>query len=220
MNRASLCAGEFKYSSTYFNKSFEYILCEIINIYKDIVAKKLKMENDENKIKDVIFNKYLKKDKYKKNHPPLSDYHFSIEGKEPKGRTDIQILPINPYLGQDCYYIIECKRLDNKKPDGMTGLNAQYIEEGIDRFINAKKYPAYKNTAGMIGFVVASMDIDNNIKSINKLLKNCFPAITTTEFLTKKQLRLDFSYAYFSKHEVEGKEKLLYHLMFDFSLNM
>ena len=219
MAKAGLCASTFKYNKAFFDKGLELILCGIIDIYNDIFAKMIPLENDENAIRDVIFYEYLNNADYMRTHELLSRHHFVLDPKEQKGRPDIQVVPINPYKGPNCYYVIECKRLDNIRQSGKSGLNGEYIREGIDRFVRGK-YPVYKNTAGMIGFVVTSMDIDDNIAKINQLLKNEFSTILTVMPITKKQLYQDFEYTYYSLHGDTENEKTLYHLMLDFSVNI
>jgi len=209
----------FEYSILHFNAKFEQILAGIIIVYSCIIATKTKVPlNDENGIRDIFLSKeYLKKQKFKEQYPPLANYHFDKETAENGGRADIRVLQVKPYKDDDAYYVIECKRLDNENINGTTGLNAKYIDEGIKRFTNEKKYQMHENTAGMIGFVVSKMNIHENVVCINKLLLNTFTEINTEKELTKKQITPDFEYSYYSNHKVENYTKTIYHLMFDFS---
>jgi len=210
-------ASAFKYNLIYSNSEFEDILKGIISCYYSMVSNKIRLpHNDEEAIRDTMLSKdYLKGYNFKEDHPPLSNYHFDKETSENKGRADIRILHINPYISDDTYYIIECKRLDGNKE-----LNRKYIAEGIIRFTNEKKYPFYNDTAGMIGFVVEKIDINKNVLSINELLKQEFSNIDTEETITEKTIISDFEYSYFSKHKVNNASKIIYHLMFDFSDNI
>lgn len=222
MSNQNLDATAFEYSISYFNTTFEDILAGIVVVYFCIIAEKIKVPlNDENAIRDIFLSKkYLKNIDFRKSHPPLDNYQFDKETLENKGRVDIRVLQINPYKDDDTYYIIECKRLDNKNQDGEKGLNGKYISNGIARFTNEQKYPFYSNTAGMIGFIVFKMDICHNVCCINKLLNNTFTEINTEKELTKKQLTPDFEFSYYSNHKVEKSIKIIYHLMFDFSDNI
>ena len=174
--------------------------------------------NDENRIRDILLLNYLKKRKIKMM-VNLKDYRFDREIPEDstKGRVDIRIISKNDFEIDEAYYIIECKRLNNKNLTGTTGLNAEYIRNGIFRFVE-KKYTAYYQVNGMIGFVVEPMDIDRNIQNINMLIKNNYKQSNTRKMLSKFEFIEDFKYSYLSTHEdIEGNRLKLYHLMFDFS---
>ena len=121
--------------------------------------------------------------------------------------------------GRVPFNVIECKRLDANNQHGTTGLNAEYIQNGISRFIS-QRYTTYDNTAGMIGFIVEKMDAHQNVLAINTLLEQHFSYINTERLLTSKTIVSDFEYSYFSRHRVDGVSKIIYHLMFDFSDNI
>ena len=108
------------------------------------------------------------------------------------------------------YFSIECKRLDDTNQDGKTGLNAKYVKNGIDRYRKGK-YSVYHRINGMFGFIVARMDISNNVQFINGFLEE-------TEHLRKTKDVVSFNQAYMSRHPMGHKKVFeLYHLMFDFS---
>ncbi|MDR3047250.1 MAG: hypothetical protein LBU51_06510 [Bacteroidales bacterium] len=220
MDNRPLNASVFEYSIVFYNKDFEDILAGIIAGYYCIIAAKTPIPpNDENTIRDVLLSNYLKKTKFKETHPPLSNYLFDKEISENDGRVDIRIMPIKSnYIDDESYYNIECKRLDAKNQLGKTGLNGEYISNGIARF-TSKKYTSYKNTAGLIGFVVEKMDIQKNIEKINKLLATGFSELNTTTKLTQKQIVSVFEYSYFSIHKVNDSSNIIYHLMLNFSDN-
>jgi hypothetical protein len=219
MSDQTLDATAFEYSVSYFNTTFEDILKGIIVTYSCIIATKTKVQlNNENAIRDIFLSKkYLKNINFRKANPPLANYQFDKETSENQGRADIRVLQIDPYKDDDAYYIIECKRLDSDNQNGKTGLNGEYISNGIARFTNEQKYPFYSNTAGMIGFVVSQMKIDENIGFINQLLKNTFTEVNIEKELTKKQINPNFEYSYYSCHKVRKSTKIIYHLMFDFN---
>jgi len=217
MSNQTLDATVFEYSVSYFNTTFENILTGIVVAYSCIIATKTEVPlNNENAIRDIFLSKeYLKGQKFKSKYPPLVNYHFDKETVENGGRADIRVLQVKPYKDDYAYYVIECKRLDNINQNGETGLNGEYISNGIARFVS-EKYPMYKNTSGMIGFVVSKMDIHKNVDCINHLLQNTFTQINTKKKLTKKQITPNFEYSYYSNHKVGKSIKTIYHLMFDF----
>jgi len=219
MNNKPLDASKFKYHSIFCNKEFEDIITGIIACYYSIVSKKIHLPpNDENYIRDTMLRDYLKNTQFKNEHPPLCNYHFDKEIAEENGRVDIRILLVKPYLDEYAYYIIECKRLDDKNQDGISGLNGKYVYEGIMRFVS-KTYPFYKQTAGMIGFVIVKTNIDHNIEKINGLLKEA-KEVKTQQELKKVKIIPEFAYSYCSHHEIGNDKKIIYHLMFDFSDNI
>ena len=214
-----LNASIFLYRNIFCNKEFEDILSGIISCYYHIVLKKtLLPPNDENYIRDVILHDYLKNQQFKNKHLSLCNYHFDKEIVEKDGKVDIRVLSVKPYIDDYAYYIIECKRLDNKNQNGISGLNGEYIREGIMRFVS-KEYPFYKKTAGMIGFVVAEMDIEQNIEEINNLI-NKIPETNIQKKIVKKQIVSCFNFSYYSIHNIENESKCIYHLMLDLSKNV
>ena len=217
MSNETMSASAFEYCVSYFNTTFEDILKGIIITYSCIIAAKTKIPlNNENAIRDIFLSKeYLKNINFRNSNPPMANYHFDKETAEDKGRADIRILRVNDYIDDDAYYIIECKRLDGKNK-----LNKEYIFNGIKRFTNEKKYKFHEHTAGMIGFVVSNMDINENVICINNLLQNNFTEINTEKELTEKQITPDFKYSYYSNHKVKNSTKIIYHLMFNFSDNI
>jgi hypothetical protein len=136
-------------------------------------------------------------------------------------------LPVNPYINDKAYYIIECKRLDNQNLTGITGLNAEYTKNGICRFVT-EYYTSFFGINGMIGFVVENFDIDKNIVHINSFLNqdltnakgenvNAMPV----QEITPIEISADFNYSFKSTHKTTVQNEIvLYHLMFDFSRNM
>jgi hypothetical protein len=208
-------------SYTIYNEQFESILENIIVCYNLIIENKVTLLNDENKIRNELVNNYLM-DNTIREKINLTDYLFEREVPEKNdlGRVDIKIVSKNTFYNTNAYYIIECKRLDNNNRNGKTGLNGEYISNGIARFVLENKYFTYDNTAGMIGFVVSKMDIRENVGIINKLLKNTFTDISTEKELTPRQIMPDFKCLYYSNHKVGNIVKIIYHLMFDFSENI
>jgi len=214
----TLSATVFEYSISDFNAEFENIFAQIIVCYNLMIDAKVSLPNNENKIRNELVNNYLM-DNTIRAKLNLTEYIFDREvaTKNDLGRVDIQVKSKDIFKDTTAYYDIECKRLDNNNQNGEKGLNGKYISNGIARFTTDKKYQFYNHTAGMIGFVVSKMDIDENVRFINQLLKNTFININTEKELTQKQITPDFKYSYYSLHKVDNSSKIIYHLMFNFS---
>lgn len=214
-----LNASRFSYSDQCYTNTFETILSNITLCYLKLRNKNTQVPlNDENGIRDTLLNDYLKNTSIK-NEFDLSDYLFDKETSESltTGRVDIRIMPIkNNFVSDEAYYIIECKRLDNKARRGTSGLNAKYIEDGIQRFTSGF-YSSFYKTNAMMGFVVESMDIHENIDDINYLLENNFRHISLISLITKENFIKNYEFHYSSRHQTEKGFIKLYHLMFDFS---
>ena len=225
--RNDLNANKFTFSKQFCSKELLKITAGIIESYNDITAKAVKLENDENIITSFIAINYLKNESFKRKSLTLSNYHFDYEIIENSGRSDIRVLPINPYVEDKAYYIFECKRLNSQNLSGTTGLNAEYIKNGMCRFIT-EYYSSYYTENGMIGYVVEKLNIIHNIKELNKLLDNDFvndrKNIVNARVVEKiKQIdELNgHNHIYNSKHKTDsGKEIILLHLMLDFSKNI
>lgn len=216
----------FDFSNIFFESELKAVLCECVNIYKQIVATQTMFCNKEEEIRDG-FMAYLKSDSYKIEHSPLNNYHFDKESEDNVGRLDIRVLPVNPYRGDRSFYSIECKRLDNVNTLGKTGLNAEYVKNGICRYVSGYYTTPHRINA-MFGFVVVSMDIPKNISDINTLLSQEYfdrqkkqVCANSLDGLTYKDFVNGYPYSYVSTHSTNiGNEITLYHLMFDFSNNI
>jgi hypothetical protein len=88
----------------------------------------------------------------------FQEFYFDRDYKDyrSKGRTDLRILTQNSFEDTAAYFIIECKRLDAKNQSGVSGLNSEYIKNGIARFVK-EDYSAYYKVNGMFGFIVEAM---------------------------------------------------------------
>lgn len=226
IKKEQLDASAFKYVANYYQLQLKAILKECIGIYKLIISSHQQLPNKENVIRDA-FMQYLKSDSYKNSHSPLDKYHFEKEVDEGKGRIDIKILNVSPYNGEKIYYIIECKRLNNKNLLGKNGLNAEYIKNGICRF-TTNYYSTNLSCNAMFGFIVEPINIDWNVKcNINSMLKQDFidkqgekVNANPLQNITNLYLTEDSPYSYYSIHRLAGNNKniTLYHIMFDFSM--
>lgn len=218
---SSLDASNFSGSIPFYEKQFEEILTKVTVCYQLMKTDKVSLENDENKIRDVLLLNYLKNDQIRKDIN-LLQWHFEREVQEDHsiGRTDIKVISLNTFEKQEAYYILECKRLDSKNTNGTSGLNAEYIKNGISRF-TSKYYSSYHRVNGMIGFIVDGLEIHSNTKNINSLLLNSFKSVNTNQEITRSHFINDFEYHYHSTHTDKENDQLkIYHLMFDLNENI
>ncbi len=223
---STLNAALFGYSQTRRDSYFESIMTVCVVVYNTIIRENIKLPNDENLIRDEFLN-YLKCSIFKKKFA-LANLIFDKETSENTGRADIRVLPTkDEYVNDEAYYLIECKRLDNKNVLGKTGLNAEYIKNGICRYVYGY-YSTFYNVNATFGFVVEQMNITTNLNNINSLLPNtyinqqkCLVNANATQNITYNDFANGYPYSYLSKHNHNsGKEITLYHLMFDFSKNI
>lgn len=228
MTPTEMNASEYDFGIFFYNAEFESILSKIIACYYLMITDNVLLANDENAIRDVLLINYLK-DNSTRNRIELTDYLFDREVLEDRssGRTDIKIQTLNTFRDTSAYYIIECKRLDKTNPNGKTGLNAEYVKNGICRFVTGY-YSSHFNVNGMVGFIVEGLDIDGNIMHINLLLDKDLindkgeqvNAMPVNEIRPVK-ISNNFKYSYTSTHQTALQKKIiLYHLMFDFSNNI
>lgn len=211
----------FPESASFRDAEIQDVLAKIVCCYRLMLSNNVSVANNENQIRDELLINYLKNNKIR-NQLQLTAYLFDKEVPEDntKGRTDIKVQTMNTFVDTSAYYIIECKRLNNQNLRGKTGLNAEYVGSGIMRFVSGQ-YSTNKYLNGIIGFVVAKMDIDANVKNINYLLKETFSEAKTETVLTSLNFIRDFQYQYYSLHKGTSNKRIkLYHLMLDFSAIM
>lgn len=216
-----LDASGFKDSSVFYEKQFEVILSKMVNCYFIMKNDSVVLENDENAIRDIFLLNYLKNNEVRKSLS-LTDWIFEREVQEDHsaGRTDIKIISHDTFIDQEAYYIIECKRLDNNRVSGTTGLNAEYVKNGVCRF-TTKYYSMYRRVNGMIGFIVEKMDIDSNMKKITDLMIETFKESRTIKPILQDNFIANFEFHYRSNHtDTDNRSLKLYHLMFDFHDNI
>jgi len=213
----------FRNTTDFYIAEFESILAKIVYCYQMMIENGDTVPNHEEKIRDILYAGYLNNNEVRNkiglNYNIGSEPAEYANGKL-SGYIDLKIYSRNSLTDTSAYYIIECKRLDNQNLNGITGLNAEYIKNGIMRFI-AGQYSTNKSLNGMIGFIVERLDIVANIRNINKLLKEKFPEANTVTHLTFINFIKDYKYQYYSVHKDTGNKKIkLYHLMFDYSKNI
>lgn len=196
-----------------FEKITNYIIdiCELV--VEDYEKKQLKLPNDENKIRSIMLEEYLKpqKDSY-----GMSDYRFELEVPENYvgngqhiGRVDIRILLKSDFEKEDAYYIIECKRID-----GTSNLNKKYVKEGVARFIT-EKYSSYYGRNIMLGFVVKKIDISANAQLIEESQNADLDQYMHGNFQLVKSDKLTESYK--CMYQIQSGELELRHIFSDYS---
>lgn len=187
---------------------FKELLKEIYKNYKQLVKDKIKIPNSENKIRDILVDDYFSKN--------INGYSFQKEKDNNLGRVDIFV---QKTLTDDApEFIIECKLLDNKKLNGVTGKNAEYIKNGIQRFLT-EHYFSYNNfyINAMVGFIVEKIDIEKNIDNINILSEKLFNNMVKIT----QQIKLVDANIYQSEYlTCNNKEFIVYHQMMDLSDSM
>lgn len=225
INSSILNASSFTYSPVRRDSYFESILRACVIVYQSIIST-TKVQNNENEIRDE-FIKYLQDINFKKQHE-LKNLKFDPETRENSGRADIRVLPTkDEYIDDDEYYLIECKRLDNKRLKGKSGLNAEYVKNGICRFVNNNYYSSFFGCNAMFGFLIAPVNIPSDIiGNINTLMSSSFlndkkqvVNANATRKLTYENFANTYPYSYISQHKysASGNSINLYHLIFDFS---
>ena len=217
-------------SELYVIKSFKKLLSAVIICYqKSIATNNLRLENDENYIRNMFVDEYLE-DSLIQEELQITNFRFIAEparilNRREIGYTDIMIIvkELSFSSGRNNHFTFECKRLD-----GESALNSEYVKEGIHRFVN-EKYPTNLGRNGMIGFVVKSCNIEQNKDKINNLISK---SGTNTEIievrnntlltLTKTNILKNFDFSYVSNHQTLDKLKQfeLHHLMLDYSKNI
>lgn len=72
----------------------------------------------------------------------------------------------------------------------------------------------------MIAFIVQPINIQENIDSLNYIIKtSSFPSHTIQNIQQRKIVN-NFDYSYYSIHRVNNNNITIYHLMLDFSNNI
>lgn len=196
-----------------FEKITAYILdiCELI--VEDYEKKKFKLPNDENKIRSIMLEEYMNK---QKDAHGMSGYKFELEvpenyvgGGQHIGRVDIRILLKSDFEKDDAYYIIECKRID-----GTTDLNKKYVKEGVSRFVT-QKYSSYYGRNIMLGFVVKKIDVSANAKLIEEIQNTELGQYMHGDFQLVKREGVTESYKCI--YQLQSGEVELRHIFSDYS---
>ncbi|PHS56945.1 MAG: hypothetical protein COB17_07850 [Sulfurimonas sp.] len=187
---------------------FIELLKDIYKNYELLIKDKIKVPRKENNIRDVLVDDYFTKN--------IKDYKFVKEEKNNLGQVDIFIQ--ETLTNEKPEFIIECKILDNKNINGVEGLNAKYIKNGIQRFLT-EHYCSYNNfyVNAMIGFITEKINIVENINSINVLSEKLFNNLVD---ITQQITLVDTNISQSQYLTCNKKEFIIYHQMMDFSDNL
>jgi hypothetical protein len=216
-----LNAEGFIHNAKTYTEEFHQLLVGIVSCYNMMIRDNIKLPpNDENEIRNRILRNYLNDDDIRKSVGlPEFTFNREVPENETEGRTDIKVEVKNPFRKTKAYYIIECKRLNGENVSGISGLNGDYIKDGICRFVTGY-YSTYCGINGLLGFVVAKMDITVNTGHINALAATKINCNMTRE-IRKEFFIPNFDYHYSSEHkDCKGQAFTLYHLMLDYSSNI
>ncbi|MCF7809597.1 hypothetical protein K9N50_01275 [bacterium] len=112
------------------------------------------------------------------NQPAETDKE---RAKRESKRPDFQCGFVDHLQEKDLFFLIECKRLGNP-PSPTWILNSNYINNGVQRFINPEwGYGAGVSTSAMIGYI-QSMTHDEIFTEVNAYgVESGFPEITYNE---------------------------------------
>jgi len=184
------------------------------NMQNDCREEKEHLFNHENKISNRLVTRYLNKN--------IKGIRFTLENPEnyvPEtdtflGRTDIKVVTKDWFYEDiNAYYTIESKRID-----GNSDLNKKYVSDGIVRFVDIlPKYSSFYDKNIMLGYVVRKIDIDANVKEIDKLQHQLLVGVKIGNMGLISDddegfSRYDCTYQLSNNSEVE-----LAHLFYDFS---
>jgi len=190
-----------------YNSRFKILLLEIYSLYEQIIKDKKFVPRHEDKITEILVDDYLTK---------LNNYSFKREKKNNRGLIDIYI--VEGFSEDKPEFLIECKVLNNENLRGEKGKNAEYVKNGIYRFLS-EHYFSYNNlyTNAMIGYVIDDLDIKKNIDNLNVVSKNIIGKLVDI----RQDITVEESNIYKSSYNtIKNKKFILYHLMMDFSKNV
>ena len=115
----TLDASLFASSPEIYETEFKNILTKITTCYQMMVKDKVRVPNNENKIRDILYNNYLNNNTIRAILK-LTYYIFDCEVAEYDkdgnaiGFLDYKISTQNTFIESNSYYSIECKRLDDQ----------------------------------------------------------------------------------------------------------
>ena len=180
----------------------------------DAAKGRLLPRNSENRITNRLFHDYLEKEHVHQL------FHFQLQSPENynpetdlyRGVGDIRVVPWNMLTVPKACFLIECKRIDGSPP-----LNREYIKEGVQRFIEeSPKYKSYFGRSIMLGYVVSSIDIPENVLEIDKRLAELVDGVSVGNLVLVRH-NSDW-YVYSSESTSGGGVSIILdHLFFDFS---
>ena len=158
----------------------------------------------ENKIRDAFIRDFeqenlLLKTKLQQQTLILTWERWLNTPEDQKSRADIC------FSMSGLEFVIECKRLESA--------DNQYIEEGVQRFINLK-YAEKDEFAGMIGFIISG-NPSQIVRNLKEKVRDCSPSESMDLLLEQKCIGHELSFQ--SSHKrLNDKDIHLYHLFFSF----
>jgi len=190
-----------------YDRRFKTLLLKIYQSYEQILVDGQTVVKHEDEITKLLVDSYLIK---------IGDYTFIREIGNNRGIVDIYI--VEDFSDSKPEFIIECKVLKNENLQGVNGKNAEYIKNGIYRFLNGHYFLSnnfYINA--MVGFIIDDLDIVRNIDNLNLVSKNIIGEIVDIT----KEIALEEKNLYKSTYRtIREKNFIIYHLMMDFSKNI
>jgi hypothetical protein len=140
---------------------------------------------------------------------PITDPTFGTE----LGRNDLRIYPLN-HCGQTIFFVVECKRLRVTSDSGFKHLADEYVEEGMQRFVDGK-YASKLPCGGMLGYVM-----DNRLDDAFAKVQEAIEARRATlKMKTKNSLRTPsakvgrYRWSADSFHERANDKLCIHHLL-------
>jgi hypothetical protein len=212
-----------------YHGEIQIILEKIYVFYKQLLESEISLGNRK---EDTIRNALFHNRKRVQNETgvyiffSLNDVISDADGTNSRAPdVHVNVLSRN-YDRQSPIYYIECKNLE-----GGLSLNKKYLyynEEarGLHRYLDDSKcidgyYPVPTGVTAMLGFIVKSIDISQNVEKINELITK-IPEIHNEELknkqLLKQKLFVDgYNDTYMSQHQTINKKKdiTIYHLFLD-----
>lgn len=214
-----------KFNNTIVQLMMEDIIVKVLQCSKIMVDDYIKLgktiENHEEYIRNVLYNDYLNNTKIVREIG-LDKFHFEAEVPEnyqcqkPIGRVDLKVISEVTFTQKDAYFVIECKRID-----GNNALNKAYVVDGINRFLSDKgekpKYSSYYGINCMLGMVVKSIDIDENVEKINLIHEEKTTVRSNASNIHKYNFNQNFIFTYISDYKISDSKLKLYHAFYDYS---
>lgn len=199
--------GPFRLAEKMYIDRLKNLLEEINMCYEKLLKDNIKIPNNENKIRDILVDKYLIN---------LKNYEFSKE-KLNNYRSRVDIYVEEKAIKEKPIFIIECKLLNKNNNMNIEALNAKYIKNGIQRFITEYYSCCNLHTNAMIGFIIEDTEIDNKLNDINNLSKIFFNNLLTIQ----QEISRENKYLYKSSYSTyNNKTFTIYHLFFDLHKNI
>ena len=204
------------------NVDFEYAFTKIImshlikccdEMIADCVASGNMLHNNEDKITNRLVEEYLNKGRNIIRYIVQAPENYNSDEDEYRGRVDIKVCALDRFfIDAHDYYIIECKRIN-----GGNDLNKKYVTDGVSRFTsNPPKYHSFRHRNMMLGYVVSSIDIPENLKVIDRLQRTLLDNCSSEGFTLIQKVEREH-YIYSCQYKVLGDVVELFHIFYNYS---